>query len=152
MRVYELRICDEDGAVRCGFLRPFFPTIPVAGFYVSPVGRPLTPVQSIEPCEGERHCYCRDMAEGWEAEGQSAHLLPDNMLNAHYRRRQNISRRRVECIYMFASVWAELRPAACQDADNFLTPPFQCQGSGQVSETWSRPRRSARTACQLSFV
>ena len=114
----------------CSFLRPFFPTLPLAKLYVAAVDGALTPVQGIEPCEGERHRHYRDMAEGWKAEEHSAHLLPDNMLNAHYRRKENISRRRVECMYIVASVWEEMRSATSQDADNFLTPPFQCQGSG----------------------
>ena len=122
-----MRVRDEDSAVRCSFMRPLLPMIPLARFYVAAVDRALTPVQSIEPCEGERYRYDRDMAEGWKAEGQPAHLLLDDMLKAHYRCKANIRSKRGECMYIVASVVKEVRPAASQDADNFLLRRFNAR-------------------------
>ena len=66
--------------------------------------RALTSVQSIQPCQDERSRYYREIAEGGKAEGESAQLFLDDMLKAHYCRKQNISIGRGDFVYIVARV------------------------------------------------
>ena len=85
MRIYELRIGNEDETMRSRVARPVLPLVPVTSCDVVFEGRALAPVEGEHPYQRDEDGCRGDAAEEGVAVGEAGQLLRRYILHAHHK-------------------------------------------------------------------